>query len=67
MKKYHVTLTNAEVREALRDWVSSNLHPNHTIGNVVYFSHDLLTGYTTVEFSYPLPDAEDTDFEGAAV
>jgi hypothetical protein len=67
MKKYQVTLTEAEVREALREWVQTNVHPNHTLGDVVYVSHDLFTGNTTAEFSYPLPDADDPGFEGAAV
>lgn len=65
MSRYHVTLTNREMREALTEWVQNHLFPHRTIGEVVYFTHDLLTGMTTLELSQPLP--LDEDIEGAAV
>lgn len=64
--RYHTTMTDAEVREALHDWLQANRYPTHTLGQIVYFSHDLLTGVTTVETAFPLP-RDENDFEGAAV
>lgn len=65
MNDYHVTLTEKEAREAFAEWVQNHLFPNRTVGEVVYFNHDLVTGYVVVEMSMPLP--MDDEFEGAAV
>lgn len=65
MSRYHITLTERETREALTEWAQNHLFPHNTIGEVVYFTHDLLTGFTTIELSQPLP--LDEDIEGAAV
>lgn len=63
---YHTTMTDAEVREALHDWLQARRYPTYTLGKIVYFSHDLITGNVTVELAYPLPE-ENTEIEGAAV
>jgi hypothetical protein len=65
MSRYHVTLNEREAREAFTEWVQEHLFPNRSIGEVVYFNQDLLTGMVTVELSQPIP--LDDDFEGAAV
>lgn len=54
--KYHAAMTETEVKQALTDWLQRERYPLNTIGKVVYFSHDLMTGTTTVEMSFPLPD-----------
>lgn len=67
MNRYHEVMTEAEVREALREWLQDNRYPNRTIGKVVYFSHDLMTGSVTVETSYPLPsDDDEEDFDDSS-
>ena len=55
MSRYHVTLTNEQVRKALHQFIQDELYPNRTVGDAVYFSHDLMTGEMLVELSYPLP------------
>lgn len=65
--RYHELMTETEVREALREWLQSHRFPNRSIGNVVYFSHDLMTGTMTVETSYPLPsDDDEEDFDDSS-
>ena len=59
MSRYHVTLTDEQVRKALHRFIQDELYPNRTVGNAVYFSHDLITGTLLVELSYPLPPEED--------
>lgn len=63
MSRYHVTLTDEQVRKALHQFIQDELYPNRTVGNAVYFSHDLMTGEMLVELSYPLPPDEDDDSE----
>lgn len=70
MSRYHVTMTEVEVKEALRDWLEIHRYPVTTIGDVVYFSYDLMTGEMLVELSKPLPlddgyphGAEEYDYE----
>lgn len=63
MSRYHVTLTDEQVRKALHRFIQDELYPNRTVGNAVYFSHDLITGTMLVELSYPLPPDEDDDSE----
>ena len=57
--KYHAAMTETEVKQALTDWLQRERYPLKTIGKVVYFSHDLTTGTTTVEMNFPLPDDEE--------
>jgi hypothetical protein len=57
--KYHAAMTETEVKQALTEWLQRERYPLRTIGKVVYFSHDLLTGTTTVEMNFPLPDDEE--------
>lgn len=64
MSRYHVTLTDEQVRRALHQFIQDELYPNRTVGNPVYFSHDLITGTMLVELSYPIPEDEDDDEEG---
>lgn len=64
MSRYHVVLSDAQVREALGEYVQNHHYPHRTIGNVVYFTHDLITGSMGVEFSYPLPDPIDAYEDG---
>lgn len=65
MSRYHVTLTDEQVRKALHRFIQDELYPNRTVGNAVYFSHDLITGTVLVELSYPLPPEEEDDYEWA--
>lgn len=60
MSRYLKTLTEAEVREALTDWLQAR-YSNRTAPNVVYFSHDLLTGTVLIETNTPIPAEEDED------
>jgi hypothetical protein len=57
--KYHAAMTDTEVKQALTEWLQRERYPLRTIGKVVYFSHDLMTGTTTVEMNFPLPDDEE--------
>lgn len=65
MSRYHVTLTDEQVRKALHRFIQDELYPNRTVGNAVYFSHDLITGTMLVELSYPLSPEEEDDYEWA--
>lgn len=67
MNHYHVSLSEKAVREALADYIHKELYPNHSRNEVVYFSHDLITGETLVEMARPIPVNNTDDFEGAAI
>lgn len=66
MRRYHVTLTEDQLRTALHQFIQNEMYPNRTVGNPVYFSFDLKTGEMQIELAYPLPD-DDTEIEGAAI
>jgi len=61
--RYHVTLTDEQVRRALHQFIQDELYPNRTVGKPVYFSYDLMNASMLVELSYPLPTEEDEDDE----
>jgi hypothetical protein len=68
MNEYHVWLTEKDARKAFAEWVQNHLYPTRTVGDVVYFSHDLKTGEVLLEMSMPLPHDEDEedDVDGRA-
>lgn len=55
LRRYRMTLTEAETADALTDWLQSRI-PTRTTPKVVYFSHDLMTGLVTIETDAPIPD-----------
>lgn len=63
MNRYHVSLSEKSVREALADYIQKEGYPHLSRNEVVYFSHDLITGEMLVEMAYPIPDAS-SDSDG---